>query len=170
MAPFLIIIFGLNIDAFSLGIARGLQKEKIKLKRIFIISFLSTIIFFIPLILSQYIFSMLSNIVCKFITSCVLIILGLSYFINKKNTPPKRKSDLVECLAISIDAFFTALSSGYLYQNYVFYTFFYFLTNFFAVFLGNLIFYKISRLSKINLDFFCGFIFVFLGIFNIFGV
>lgn len=173
MLSFLLVILCVNIDALSFGISYGLKKEKIKTKTLIFISTLSTILFFIPLILSKYIMRHFDQKICFIINGLFLIILGLFYIFqtNKKSHKILNfKNSIFECFIISVDAIFTALFNGYLLNNYILYIFFYYLSNFFAIFLGNTLFYKFSSFLKLNLGFFSGFIFIFLGIFKIFGI
>jgi len=80
------------------------------------------------------------------------------------------KQYFLECLVISVDAIFTALLSGFNDKNYIFYVLFYAFTNFFAIFLGNIFFYKLDKKLKLNLNYFSGIIFIILGILKIFGI
>lgn len=88
--------------------------------------------------------------------------------LNKTNIPFKQY--FVETLVISVDAIFTALLSGFNDKYFVFYVFFYGFTNFLAIFLGNMFFYQIDKKIKINLNYFSGIIFIFLGILKFFGI
>jgi putative Mn2+ efflux pump MntP len=111
--------------------------------------------------------------ICFLINGIFLIILGLIYIFETNKKTPKilnLKNSIFECFIISVDAIFTALFSGYFLQNHFFYIFLYYIFNFFAIFFGNRLFYKFSKFSKLNLCFFSGFIFIFLGIFKIFGI
>ena len=173
MLSFIIILICVNIDALSFGISYGLKCFKIKINTTLLISTLSTLLFCIPLLLSKYIMSFFNQKICYLINGIFLIILGLIYVFETNKKTPKNlnlKNSIFECFIISIDAIFTALFNGYLLQNHVFYIFLYYIFNFFAIFFGNSLFYKFSKISKLNLCFFSGIIFIFLGIFKIFGV
>ena len=93
------------------------------------------------------------------------------YFNNKKSSVLSNsfKQNFGECVAFSVDAIFTALVSGFSANYYLFSVLFYFLSNFLAIFCGNIIFYKINRKLNFNLNIFSGLIFIFLGIFKIIG-
>ena len=176
MLSFLITILCLNIDAFSYGISYGLTKKKIGIKYIFFITTLSTFMFAIPLGISKYIYTLFNPKILRFLNAIILIILGLSYIFKKKekNQTKKQvnislKTCFFECIAISIDAIFTAILSGFSGDFFIFSIFFYALTNFFAIFFGNLFFYTFNKKLKINLSFFSGFIFIILGIFKAVG-
>ena len=93
--------------------------------------------------------------------------------INKIDNNYKKfnfKSFFIETLVISVDAIFTALLSGFSSNFTIFYIFFYAFSNFFAIFLGNLIFYRSNKLFKIKLSFFSGLIFIILGFLKFFGI
>lgn len=177
MLSFLITILCLNIDALSYGISCGIMKKKIPLRFIFFISIISTILFAVPLSISKFIYEYFDDNILRYINAFVLISLGLKYIFEKpeKNQTKKQvdfsfKSCLLECLVISIDAIFTAILSGFSENYFIFSVFFYAFTNFFAIFFGNLIFYNFNKKLKINLSFFSGFIFVFLGFLKIMGI
>ena len=172
MLSFLIIILCINIDALSFGISYGLRKQKIGFFiNIFITTF-STLFFTIPLVTSKLIFSHLNNNICNLLNGIFLIILGLFYIFENNKKSHKNltiKNSFIECFIISIDAIFSAIFNGYLINTYIFYIIFYYITNFFAIFLGNRISFKLSSISNINFSLFSGLIFIFLGIFKIFG-
>ena len=173
MLSFIIILLCVNIDALSFGISYGMRENKIKLSTIIFISTLSTILFLIPLFLSKTIMSYFDKEICNLINGVFLITLGVIYIFETNKKTPKSLSlreSIFECFIISVDAIFTALFNGYLLKNYIFYIILYYFINFFAIFLGNRTFYKFSKFSKLNLCFFSGFIFIFLGIFKIFGI
>ena len=173
MLSFVIIILCVNLDALSFGISYGLRKQKIKFSSIIFISTLSTILFLIPLYLSNYIFNKLNQKLCYILNGIFLINLGIFYiFETHKNSCKKLtiRNQILECFIISIDAIITALFYGYLIKNHIFYILFYYFINFFAIFSGDRIFYKFSNFSRLNFSFFSGFIFIFLGILKIFGI
>lgn len=92
---------------------------------------------------------------------------------QKKNTicfKNNFKQCFLECTAFSVDAMFTALLSGFSANYYVFSVIFYGITNFLAIFCGNLIFYKINKNLKFNLNIFSGLIFIFLGMLKMMGI
>lgn len=177
MVSFFILILCLNIDALSYGIAYGAIKKKFKIKYVLAITILSTLMFAIPLAGSKYIYSLFNPLVLRIINGIILILLGFSYFLkkeeNKKNIEINEKISFkqyfLECLAISIDAIFTAILSGFSANYYIFAVFFYAFSNFFAIFLGNYIFYNFNKKSKLKLNIFSGFIFIFLGIIKMIG-
>ena len=176
MLAFFITILCLNIDALSYGISYGLSKKKIKLRYIFFITTLSTIMFAVPLGLSKYIYKLFNPKILRILNAIILIILGLSYILKKeeKNQTKKQvkislKTCFFECVAISVDAIFTAILSGFSGDFFIFLIIFYAFTNFFAIFSGNLFFYNFNKNLKINLSFFSGFIFIILGIFKAIG-
>ena len=176
MLTFCITILCLNIDALSYGISYGISKKKIKLRYIFLICTMSTIMFAIPLGISKYIYQLFNPLLLRIINGIILIILGLNYLLKRPENNPIKKQDkfsfktcFLECLAISVDAIFTALLSGFSYNFYIFSIFFYAFTNFFAIFLGNYLFYNFNKNLKINLSFFSGFIFIILGIIKFIG-
>ena len=175
MTSFLIIILCLNLDALSYGISCGIRKIKINLKYIFYITTLSTLFFAIPLYFSKYIYTYFNPLVLRYINAAILIILGLIYIFKKEDQTKKQillsyKTCFFECVAISVDAIFTAILSGFSGNFYIFSIFFYCLTNFFAIFFGNIFFYKLNNFLKINLSFFSGFIFIILGILKCVGI
>ena len=177
MLTFLITILCLNIDALSYGISYGSRKIKINLKYIFFITACSTIMFAIPLLVSKYICKYFNPNFLRIINAIILILLGLFYiFENKKENQTKKQVQLsfktcfFECVAISIDAIFTAILSGFSGNFFIFSIFFYSLTNFFAIFFGNLVFYNIGKNLRFNLSFFSGFIFIILGILKCVGI
>lgn len=136
---------------------------------------MSTVMFAIPLAISKYIFQYFDELVCRIINAAVLILLGINYFLPKKKDERQKSSRapalkcFIECLIISVDAIFTALLSGFSENYYVFSVFFYAFSNFFAIFLGNRFLYKLSKISKLNLNFLSGMVFVLLGIFKVIG-
>ena len=177
MAAFLITILCLNIDALSYGISYGTRKIKINLKYILFITFVSTLLFAIPLKISKYIYQVFNPFVLRFINAIILFVLGLTYIFQKPNKEEIKKQAFLsyktcffECIAISIDAVFTAILSGFSGNFFIFSIFFYALTNFFAIFLGNLIFYNFNKNLRFNLGFFSGFIFIILGILKCVGI
>lgn len=177
MTSFLLTILCLNLDALSYGISYGIKKIKIPLKYILFIFSLSTFLFLIPLSISRYICKFFNPLVLRLINALILILLGIIYIIkNKKEEQEKKqvvlcyKSCFFECLAISTDAIFTAILSGFSGDFFIFSIFFYGLTCFFAIFFGNLIFYYFNKNLKINLSFFSGFIFIILGILKCVGI
>ena len=176
MTTFLITILCLNIDALSYGISYGISKVKIKFKYIFFISTLSTIFFMIPLGISKYIYQYFNEFLLRIINAIILFILGLSYILKKQENNQTKKQELnfktcfFECVAISVDAIFTAILSGFSGNFYIFSIFFYCLTNFFAIFFGNLFFYNFNKNLRINLSFFSGFIFIILAFLKCMGI
>ena len=177
MISFLLTILCLNLDALSYGISYGITQTKIKLKYIFFINILSTIFFSIPLYLSKHIYNLFNPQILKYTNALILIILGIFYiFKNKKNKQIKKqtllsfKTCFFECIAISIDAIFTAILSSFSGNFFIFSLFFYGFTNFFAIFLGNHISLKIQNKLNFNLGFFSGFIFIFLGFLKCIGI
>lgn len=93
---------------------------------------------------------------------------------SQNNLLKKHKNSMVarffcECIAISVDAIFTAFLSGFSANFYIFAVLFYAFSNFFAIFLGNIIFYKINKQFKINLEVLSGLIFIILGIIKLWG-
>ena len=176
MTTFLITILCLNIDALSYGISYGISKIKINLKYIFFITIISTILFAIPLAISKYIYTLFNKKILEIINGIILIILGLSYILKKSEDLQTKKQGLnfktcfFECIAISVDAIFTAILSGFSANYFIFSVFFYALTNFFAIFFGNLFFYNFQNKLRINLSFFSGFIFIFLGFLKCIGI
>lgn len=172
MTSSLLLILCLNLDALSYGVAYGSKKVKLNLKYIISITILSTLFFSLALISSKYIFRYLNKNTCNLINGIVLILLGISYIIPKKEkekTPENFsfKKYFFECLIISVDAIFTALLTGFLSDFFIIFIFFYGITNFLAVFCGNLFFYRISGSIKFKLDFLSCFIFIILGFFKI---
>ena len=177
MISFLLTIICLNLDALSYGISYGIIKIKINLKYIIFISTISTLLFSIPLFISKYICNFFNPKILKFINAIILIFLGIFYiFKNHKNNQTKKQTSLsfktcfFECIAISIDAIFTAILSGFSGDFFIFSLFFYGLTNFFAIFLGNYFSLKIQNKLRFNLGFFSGFIFIFLGFLKCIGI
>ena len=176
MLTFLITILCLNIDALSYGISYGTRKIKINLRYIIFITLLSTIMFAIPLKISKYIYTFFNPKILQFINAAILIILGCCYLKQNKNEQTKKQAPLsfktcfFECIAISIDAIFTAILSGFYGDFYIFSIFFYGFTNFFAIFFGNIISLKINKFLRINFSFFSGFIFIILGILKCVGI
>lgn len=93
--------------------------------------------------------------------------------VNKYRKNPNKigiKQYIIETFVISVDAIFTALLSGFSSNFMIFYIFFYAFSNFFAIFLGNIIFYYTNKKLKIKLSYFSGIIFIFLGILKCFGI
>lgn len=177
MITFLITILCLNIDALSYGISKGLTQKFIPQKFIFFITITSTIMFAVPLGISKYIYNLFNPKILRLINAAVLFLLGLKYIFEKPKDNKQKKQDffkvkscLLESIIISIDAIFTAILSGFFGDFFIFYIFFYGLTNYFAIFFGNRFFYKIGNFSKINLSFFSGFIFIFLAILKVVGI
>lgn len=177
MISFLITILCINIDALSYGISYGITKTKIKPKFIIFISIISTILFAIPLYLSRYIYSFFNPKILNFINAGILIILGITYlFKNLKNNQIKKQVNLsfktcfFECIAISIDAIFTAILSCFSGNFFIFSLFFYGFTNYFAIFFGNRFSLKIQNKLSFNLEFFSGFLFIFLGFLKCLGI
>lgn len=177
MLSFLITILCLNIDALSYGISYGTKKIKIDLKYIIFISTISTIMFMTPLGISKYIYQLFNPVLLRIINAIILLLLGFIYIFQKpKNEETKKQAHLsfktcfFECVAISIDAVFTAILSNFSGDFFIFSIFFYGFTNFFAIFFGNLIFYHLNKNLRINLSFFSGFIFIILGILKCVGI
>ncbi len=177
MLSFCLIILCVNIDAFSYGAAYGAQKQKLPTTYIILTTILSTIYFSISLILSKHLYSHYCKQTLELINGIILIILGLTYLFPKKQkekTPKQQfhfsfKLFMFECLAISVDAIFTAILTSFSSDYLVFFIIFYLFTNFLAIWLGNLLVLKIGKLSKLNLNFFSCFIFILLGFFKIIG-
>ena len=176
MAGFLLLILCLNIDALSFGVAYGLKKTRFSFWFVLKISFLSTFFFAVPLFLSQFVFKYFNRQVCNIINGIILIILGCTCFI--KNSKQNSEFHLVfshkkffgECFAFSVDAIFSAFLGGFPMNFYIFFVIFYFFSNFLAIFLGNLILFKLNSKIKLRLDFFGGIIFIVLGITKMFGI
>lgn len=175
MLSYCLLILCLNLDALSYGIAYGSKQTKLKQSFIWSVSILSTIFFSISLYVSKYMFQYLNEQTCRIINGIILIILGISYIIPKKEKEKTHHKNIsfgkffLECFAISVDAIFTALLSGFSQKYFLFFIIFYFLTNFLAIFCGNLFFYKLGHKLTISIDFLSCFIFVFLGIFKFIG-
>lgn len=178
MLSFALLILCLNIDALSYGIAYGAKNKKLKISYILLVTFMSTIMFAMPLALSKYIFQYFDKQTCSIINGIILILLGISYIIPKKSDKEKNialnenfsfKQCFLECLAISVDAIFTALLSGFSKNYFLFCVVFYAFSNFIAIFCGNLFFYKIGKKLNFSIGFFSCFIFIFFGIFKIIG-
>lgn len=176
MAGFFILILCLNLDALSFGVAYGLKKKRFPLGFVLKLSVFSTILFSIPLYLSKFLFKYFNRTVCNIINGLILIVLGLFYLLkrNKSQTDPSsdipKKSFVGEAVAFSVDALFTAFLGGFPLNFYIFFVIFYFFTNFLAIFLGNLILFKINKNIKFRLDFVGGIVFLLLGFLKIFGV
>lgn len=100
---------------------------------------------------------------------------GIMFSLNYSQNTVKLKNQnktvrfFCECFAISVDAIFTAFLSGFSENYYIFAVFFYALTNFFAIFLGNILFFKINKKFKVNLEMLSGIIFIVLGIIKFWG-
>lgn len=177
MLSFCLIILLVNIDAFSYGVAYGAQKQKFSILYIILTAVLSTFYFSIALMLSKHLYSHFSEQTLEFINGIILILLGLSYIIPKKHKEKTLNKEfkfsfklfMFECLAISVDAIFTAILTNFSGNYLVFFIIFYFFTNFIAIYIGNQLVLKISKLSKLNLSFFSCFIFILLGFFKIIG-
>ena len=178
MLSFSLLILCLNIDALSYGAAYGSKGKKLSLPYIFLITFMSTIMFSIPLGLSKYIFQYFNKKTLSIINGIILILLGISYIIPKNSDKEKNivinknfsfKQCFLECLAISVDAIFTALLSGFSDNYFLFCVIFYAFSNFVAIFCGNLFFFKLGSKLKFSIGFFSCFIFIFLGIFKMIG-
>lgn len=175
MATFILLLFTINLDALSFGISYGLNNKKLKPITILYFCLFSTLLFSIPLALSKHISQFFSEIVLRIINSIVLILLGL-FYIFKKETQKKDpvmklgfKQGFFECIAISVDAMFTALLSGFNSKYFIFAVILYAFINYFAIFFGNYFLLKFKFSSKINLQFISGFIFIFLGFFKLIG-
>lgn len=93
----------------------------------------------------------------------------IRYNKKEKNNKTNILRFFCECMAISVDAIFTAFLSGFHDNFYIYAVIFYALSNFFAIFLGNILFYKLDKNFKFNLEFLSGIIFIILGILKIFG-
>lgn len=176
MIAYILLILTINIDALSYGIAYGINKQRIKISTILFICIFSTILFAIPLYFSKYIMQYFNELILKLINGIVLILLGIFYLLKKTSSEKKDielkqsfKQVFFECLAISTDAIFTALISGFNQNFYIFLVFFYAFSNFFAIFLGNTIFFYVNKKINFNFSLISGFIFVFLGIFKLIG-
>lgn len=171
MLSLCLLILTLNIDALSYGSAYGLKNKIIPLPWILFISTISTVLFLIPLYLSRFIYQYFDEKVLKIINGLVLILLGIKYCFEKqtKNITPNfnLKRCFIECFIISVDAIFTAILSGFTVDFFEFSIFFYFLTNFAAIFCGNRFCYKTNKFLGINLNILSGFLFIFLGIIKI---
>lgn len=76
----------------------------------------------------------------------------------------------LECLAISVDAIFTAFLSGFSESFYWYAVVFYALTNFLAIYLGNKIFYKLGSRANFSFGIISGLLFILLGILKFFGI
>ena len=175
MAGFLLLILCLNIDALSFGVAYGIKKVKFSFWFVLKVSILSSIFFAIPLFLSQFLFKYFDKTICNIINGIILILLGFFSFLKKDKESNEnifcfsRKKVFGECFAFSVDAIFTAFLGGFPLNFYLFFVFFYFFSNFLAIFFGNLILFKINNKTKFRLDFVGGIIFLILGITKIFG-
>lgn len=176
MIAYILLILTINIDALSYGIAYGINKQRIKFSTILFICTLSTILFAVPLYFSKYIMQYFNELYLRLINGIVLILLGVFYLLKTNSTEKKDielkqsfKQVFFECLAISADAIFTALLSGFNQKFYIFLVFFYAFSNFFAIFLGNIIFLYFNKKLSINFSLISGFIFIFLGIFKLIG-
>lgn len=175
MATFILLLFTINLDALSFGIAYGINNQKLKPTTILYICLFSTLLFSVPLALSKYISQFFNEIVLRIINSIVLFLLGL-FYIFKKETQKKDpvvkfgfKQGFFESIAISVDAMFTSLLSGFNSNYFIFAVFLYAFINYFAIFFGNYFLLKFKFSSKINLQFISGFIFIFLGFFKLIG-
>ncbi len=176
MATFLLLILCLNIDALSFGVTYGLRKIKFNFLFSLKLCIISTFLFTIPLILSPLVFEHLNKQICNIINGIVLILLSLMYFFKKSSNKQTEiqsfstKKFLLECLAFSVDAIFTAFLGGFPSKKILFFIIFYFFSNFFAIYFGNFFVYKFGSKIKINLDFLGGIIFFTLGLLKIFGI
>lgn len=176
MTAYLLLILCLNIDALSFGVAYALKKKRFKFFFTLKISLLSSLFFAIPLFLSKFVFEYLNKSVCNIINGIILIILALSYFVKKseknigENENFSQKRFLGECFAFSVDAIFTAFLAGFPMKFYIIFLFFYFFSNFLAIYFGNFFVFKFNKKIKFRLDFLGGIIFLILGILKIVGI
>ena len=183
MIKSIFLITALSLDAFSFGLAQGFKNNKIKILYIFTMAFISTLLFFIPLILSQYIFQYFDKYICNIVNGFILILLGLYYLIkyflekNCKNNTKNVKNNkfclkfcILSTFPISLDAIFTALLNGYTMTNITFITITYFLFTFFAILLSNFISLNLSNKSNYDLSWLSGLIFIFIGLLKSFGI
>ena len=168
MLSLCIIILCINIDALSYGLAYGAQKIKFSFFYTLFTAVLSTIFFSSATYLSRHLYSHFCKQTLEIINGLILIVLGLSYIIPKKQNEKTLKKDFFsnlkvfffECFAISVDAIFTTFFTNFLGNFLVFFIIFYFITNFMAIYFGNLIAYKIGHSLKFKLSIFSCFIFL----------
>ena len=179
----ILLIIALSLDAFSFGLAQGFKNNKIKVVFIFLMSILSTVLFAIPLFLSQFIFHFFNKDICNIINGSILTLLGLYYFIkfivfkfrkldikNVKNNEICLKFCILSTFPISLDAIFTAFLNGYSLSNIIFAILTYFLFTFVCIFVSNFIALKLSKKSSFDLSWLSGFIFIILGLLKTFGI
>ena len=173
MVTIILLVLAVSLDALSFGLAQGFNKNSISLFYAFCMSMLSTILFAIPLYISSFIYKYLNSSVCYIINGIILLLLGLFYLKNAvfkniskqgTNNALNFKNCMVAVLPISLDAIFTAFLSGYELNYIIFGIVFYFTITLLFIYIPNKIALKISKKSKIDIDWLSGIIFIVLAI------
>lgn len=184
MFTIILLILAISLDALSFGLAQGFNKNSIGYINCFFMSVLSTLLFAVPLYLSQLVVQYLDEKICYLLNGIVLLCLGIFYLVQffvllQKKEPPLEKKEnskltlgycLISTIPISLDAIFTAFLSGYSLQYIIFGVIFYFVITYIALFIPNKIALKMSGKSNLRLEWLSGLIFVVLGLLKIFGI
>ncbi len=179
----IILIAAVSLDAFSFGLAQGFKKNKLTLLNILIMTILSTILFSIPLHLSNLVFKYFDKNFCNLFNGIILILLGLIYFISSfmaKNCKNEKedvkfntlciKNCILFTFPINLDAVFTAFLNGYNIPNLPFAILIFFVFTFCSLLIPNKISLKLSNKSSSNLSWLSGLIFIIIGSLKSFGI
>lgn len=168
-----LLVLVVSIDSLSYGISKGIRKEKLSFVESLIMSFFSSLIFFVPLIISSFVKDFLNEKICMIINGIFLCLLGVFYFIKKEkqSTEEKTKSSLfVSTIIFSLDAFFSALFSSFDSIEIFCGVSFYFVITFVCLFVVSNIVYKFFSKNKVDLSWISGLLFIVLGVLKICGI
>lgn len=195
----ILILLAVSLDVFSFGISLGIDKVNLNWYKALYFTFISMLIFSIPLALSKLIATIVAPKICYIINGSVLIAMGIFYLIcfvknclkkaSKKvqNSPnslqntnshgiiqEKDKSgklglkSLAICaIPVNLDAFFTALLSGFSMGNFFIVLAIYLVFTFLAVYLANKISFFLTKRLQLDLSWLSAILFIVLGVFKI---
>jgi len=178
----ILLIIAVSVDAMSFGFSQGIKKLKLNFFIIISMSLLSTLLFAIPLNLSNILIYYLNEKILNIVNGLFLIVLGLYYLytfiknskkIKIEEIPKfKIKNFLSTTFIISLDASFTGLLNGYLfsYINLIIGVIIYFFITFLSLTITHIIGLNISKNSNIDLCFISSIIFIILGLLKFFGI
>ena len=166
------LILAVSLDSLAYGIALGFNKVKISFLKSVIMTLLSTLIFFLCLLLSSEISSHLKDYILYLINGSALMGLGVFYIVNsfkEKNITKTYNNQhyIIHTLIFSLDAAFSALLSAYSFETALFATIIYLIVTFVFIFVANRLSYLLPFRLNINFGFISGLLFIILGILKI---
>lgn len=190
---FLLILL-LSIDSFMVSIAYSIKNIKISFKYIILIALVNVLSIYISMCFGYYISLFLPLNILKYISSFILILLGIyNIFQDKfktiyKNSKSKIlmvyydetsadfdnsntlgfRESLFLSIVLSLDSLLGGVSIGYLNFNFLVLIIFMFILNIILLFLGVKLGNKLNKILNINSGFLTGIIIILIALSNLF--